>query len=300
MTAIRPRILVAEDDADLRRAVVRRLRGAGYDVVEAADGCAALILVEATPVDVAVLDVMMPGLDGFRLSERLQALAEPPHIVIVSGRGGLDDRLRGLYGGAVDYVTKPFEFEDLLARISVAVRVRARLEEMRAESRVDLLTGLRNRRSFELTIAAEVARALRYQRPLSLAFLDVDGLKAVNDTHGHAAGDDLLRAVGRALLAVCRETDRPARIGGDEFAVVIPETDREGALPLLDRFRAAFVDHRFMANGVSISPSVSIGLAVFPTEANDAAGLRALADRDLYRAKRVVASSAPAAERKAS
>ncbi len=280
------RVLVVDDDEDLRRILVTRLRGAGFDVVEAADGYGALQRIRAEPFDVVVLDIMMPRLDGYSVLERIREEEPAPAILFLSARGKLEDRVRGLSGGAVDYVTKPFHAAELVARVEAAARRKRELEEARIAMDTDAMTGLANRRRFERSLTAELTRASRYGRPLALVYLDVNGLKEVNDTWGHEAGDAMLHAVSHAIQDACRETDLPCRIGGDEFAIVLPETDREQTEYLRERLCESLANHSFEAGESTLAATASIGVAVFPEDAADENGLRRAADAELYREKK--------------
>ena len=147
-------------------------------------------------------------------------------------------------------------------------------------ARTDALTGLRNQRLFEERLEAEAARAARYGEPLSLLLFDLDGLKAVNDRHGHAAGDAVLRAVADALRQGARQTDLAARVGGDEFALIAPSTDRHAAVALGERIRS------LVAGQGGHDATVSVGIACTGRGRQPHAFLREVADTALYEAKR--------------
>jgi len=283
--AITPRakVLIVDDDDGLRTLIARLLARHQYETCEASEGTAALRLIAEGDIDIVLLDLTLPGLSGDEVLRHLRRLALPPHVIVVSGQGSLESRVRSLYGGAADYLTKPFEPEELLARLTAAMRQRWDLEDARTSARTDAMTGLANRAAFEDALARETKRALRQKRPMALLYLDADGLKGVNDAYGHDSGDELLRLIAHALSGACRETDVAARTGGDEFAVILPETRRADAAAFAQRLRknlgAARVE---LASGGSLTVSVSIGLAVLGEDAVDAAGLRQAADAALY------------------
>lgn len=280
------RILVVDDDPDLRKVMTTLLRGVGHDVQVAEDGATALHSITERPADVVLLDVSMPGDDGFAVMERINAMDDPPVVIFVTARGSRDDRLQGLFSGALTYITKPFEPAELVAQIASVMKQKRRLETAQTISRRDALTGLGNRLAFDQHLAAELARSARYRHSLTLVMLDADGLKPINDTHGHAAGDEMIRAIARAITATCRATDKSCRIGGDEFAILLPETDRDAASRFVTRMEAAFRQQQFPIGSESRSPSCSIGFALYPEDAPDAGSLQRCADAALYSQKR--------------
>ncbi len=280
------RILVVDDDPDIRKVLTILLKAVGYQVDIAEDGDIALEIIERDDIDLVLLDVTMPRLGGFEVMERMNAMDDPPVVIFLTAQGARDDRLQGLFSGAINYITKPFEPAELVAQISSVMKQRMRLEKAQKVSRRDALTGLWNRLAFDQGLATELARSSRYHHAMALAMLDADGLKMVNDTHGHAAGDDLIKAISRAIIATCRGTDRGARIGGDEFAVILPETDREAATRFLERLSVAIEAESFLAGGMTLNPACSMGLALFPDDGRDAEALKQHADAALYQHKR--------------
>ncbi|HYL78893.1 MAG TPA: diguanylate cyclase [Bryobacteraceae bacterium] len=173
-------------------------------------------------------------------------------------------------------------------RTEVLLSYKQRLERANAEllnlSITDPLTGLLNRRKFEETLDSEVARAKRYE-PMSVLMIDLNFFKAINDRYGHPAGDEALRTVAGTLTSCCRATDFCARIGGDEFAVILPHTDRPGARAVCDRIAGQMGRTRTMAGGKELSISLSVGIATLPDDAENAEALIAAADSAMYRAK---------------
>jgi two-component system, cell cycle response regulator len=279
------RILVVDDEADIRTMVALRLRAVGYAVLEAEDGAEAIAIVERNPIDLILLDVTMPKKDGYEVLEILRRLPEMPAVIFCSARADSDSRVRALYGGAQDFLTKPFDTEEMLARIATAIRMRRRLEEARSDALTDPLTSLGNRRDFNAALEEEIARSRRYSRPLALASLDADHLKSVNDAFGHASGDELLKAIARAIRKETRRSDRAFRVGGDEFAVLLAEANRALSEQYCARLRQALRQERFTAGSRTLIPSASMGLAVFPEDAADGSSLVDAADRALYQSK---------------
>jgi diguanylate cyclase (GGDEF)-like protein len=176
-----------------------------------------------------------------------------------------------------------------LALIVPLLRDLQRLHDRAAsQAKTDELTGLPNRRRFDEILARELERAKRFGRPFSLLLLDLDDFKKVNDTYGHLQGDQVLRTVAKALAAESREIDEPARFGGEEFAVALPETDVRGAEKAAERIRTriASTPISLEGRGAKVSVTVSIGISGTPDHPRDARALVGLADEALYAAKR--------------
>ena len=294
MTERSASILVAEDSLVVRAVVRRHLQEQGYAVLEAEDGRAALRCCRAEQPDVVLLDVEMPGLDGHQVLEALKAdpdLSMIP-VVFLTGRTSTDDVVAGLALGAHDYLKKPFEVAELIARVSSAVRLKAVQDELRSRNleldrigRTDALTGLHNRRHVEEHLYQHASAARRHGLALSAIMLDIDHFKAINDASGHAAGDAVLKEFATRLGTVLRAEDVGARWGGEEFLVLVPFTDLEGAGVLGERFRAAVANEPFLLpNGQTLSVTVSGGCA--SSRGEDPERLVRDADAALYEAKR--------------
>ena len=304
------RILIAEDDSEINNLMALSLRMEHYEVLQAFDGRQALEMVHSHSPDIMLLDVMMPFKTGYEVAGELRdnpATASMP-IIFVTARQDMQDRVAGL-DLAVDYVCKPFAVPELLARVRSAVRVRKLQEQLAYLAVTDELTGLTNRRGFLTQFEDELWRARRYGHPLALVLFDLDHFKKVNDTYGHAKGDEVLTEFARVLEKTSRRVDVTARFGGEEFAAVLPETDLEGAQAFAEKVRLATQGIGDFGLGQPVHITVSAGAVSLPhvhldsdshTSASDAAAvIRTLleeADRCLYRAKdegrdRVVALS---------
>lgn len=287
-----PRVLVVDDSALIRAILAGSLEEQGYDVVEAEDGLEALEVCAVDPPDVVLLDVVMPGLSGLEVLDRLQADPDLLHVPVVclTGRSDVEDVVEAMRRGAHDYLRKPFEPSELLARLSSALRVKRLSDELRARnvelervSRTDGLTGLLNRRAVEEALQAQLADAVRHDLPLSVLMIDLDEFKRVNDTHGHAAGDGVLVEVARRLRAGLREADVIGRWGGEEFLAVLPGTTSEAALVLAERLcLGTAVAPVLLPNGLALPVAVSIGSC---GDTRDEDALLRRADEALYRAK---------------
>ena len=279
-------MLIADDDAVTRAVVEAWLVGAGYEVIVAADGDAALALAIETEPDLVVLDVSMPGLDGLEVCRALpRATPVPPPVIFLTGHSGTDALVTGLDAGAVDYIVKPLDRDVLVARVRAALRSKALRDDLINHATRDALTGLLNRRALDARTRGAIAHAQRYDRPLSCAMVDVDHFKRVNDRHGHVAGDAVLCEAATRLRETCRETDTIGRYGGEEFIVLFAETTAQDAMVAADRVRRAFCDAAFMASGVDLHLTASIGIATWVPSISVPASLYSAADRALYQAK---------------
>jgi diguanylate cyclase (GGDEF)-like protein len=300
-------ILVAEDSLVIRAVVRCQLEDEGYTVVEATDGEEALQVCHHRRPDAILLDIEMPGLDGYEVLSRLKASAELRDIPVVflTGRTALRDLVEGLRAGAHDYLCKPFQEAELIARIGAAVRVknlqdqlRLRNEELDRFSRTDGLTGVYNRRHLEELLHSLADSVWGTDHETAVLLLDLDHFKRVNDTAGHAGGDAVLREFARRLQGVVRSSDVAGRWGGEEFLVVLPRTDLLTAVALGEEIRRAIAGQPVELEGSSMPVTVSVGCAAGLNGAPE--DLMSRADIALYQAKaggrnRVVAADEPAA-----
>jgi diguanylate cyclase (GGDEF)-like protein len=279
-------VLLVEDDEDKRQLLQVALEMAGYNVQTATDGVEGLLAVESHQPDLIVTDVMMPNMDGYEMVRRVRANPSTrfiPVIIQTAARGATDDVRRGAEVGALGYITDPTDLDLLLARARTLLDFKNYLDTCEEAAFTDHLTGLANRRRFERQLEREVSRTRRFERPFCLLVLDIDHFKLVNDTHGHDAGDDVIRRLGNVLQAGTRGIDTAARIGGEEFAIILTETDFAHGLEVAERLRASVSE---MQSPVAGRITVSIGLAEFNTDARDARELFNSADAALYEAKR--------------
>ena len=300
------KVLVADDARVMRFATLRILKKLGLAAVEAEDGLQALELFEREKPDLVLIDVQMPGLDGLEVVRRIRQLSGEHWVPVIFLTSMQDesDFTRGIEAGGDDYLTKPVSPVVLEAKI----RAMRRLDDMRREliavtlelreanerlarlSQQDGLTGLANRRRFDLDLMRELGRARRERRPISLLIADVDFFKAFNDTYGHPAGDDCLRRVAGALRATCRRPlDLAARYGGEEFALILPDTTEEAArgraLEAMRAVAALEIEHR--GSQVARVVTLSVGVAGCVPDAQIVADtLIERADQALYAAKR--------------
>lgn len=295
-----PLILVADDEPVNLALIRRRLEWEEYRVETAEDGGQAVEAARRTLPDLIILDVMMPVMDGLqacRLLKEDPATRDIP-VIFLSALDDTDTKVRGLALGANDYVSKPFRVEELLARVSVAIRLklerdrlRQRAEELRRSaeaasemSMTDALTGLLNRYGLHRALQRELSEARRYMRPLSCLLIDIDFFKTVNDTYGHGAGDTALQQAARVITESVRGSDVVCRYGGEEFLVLAPETGADGARALAEKIRQSF-SARLFGEGAPVFPlTLSTGVAQLGDNesGND---MIARADEALYHAK---------------
>ncbi|MEK8025586.1 diguanylate cyclase domain-containing protein [Pseudaquabacterium rugosum] len=264
---MRDSVLIVDDDVNVIVAL-QVLLGAAYALRVARNGADALRLAQADPPDLVLLDVEMPGLDGYEVCARLKevpALAEVP-VIFLSQHHDDAAELRGLAVGAVDFIAKPPRGPVVQARIATHVRMKRMADALRVAAWIDGLTGIANRRRWDDVLPRECLRALRNRRALAVLMIDVDHFKAYNDRHGHAAGDACLRDVAQALQrCVHRPADLVARYGGEEFVMLLPDTDLAGAQAMGERVLAEVSAVRRVHGASSASPwvSVSIGGSAF-------------------------------------
>lgn len=246
-------ILIVEDDPEINALMALTLRVENYDVAQARDGAQGIKLACERLPDLILLDVMMPRMSGYDVANALSQMPDTMHIpiIFVTAKSEMEDRVRGLEMG-FDYVCKPFAAPELLARVRVALRMKKLQEELRASNdqlaqlaTTDALTGLCNRRQFDRELEDELQRARRFNQSLSLIAFDIDYFKTVNDNWGHAQGDLVLREFARVLETEKRSIDTVARLGGEEFAALLPATGFEGARAFADKVRQAFEACRF-------------------------------------------------------
>ena len=289
-------IAIVDDDDAIRRLVRLLLTRAGYAIIEGTTGQEAAEMLTSRPWDLAILDRRLPDIDGAVLAHDLKADPDlrTRYIIMLTGEDEAEDKVQGLELGADDYITKPFQLPELLARIRAGQRIvelqkelvetNKRLERL---SITDGLTGLYNHRYFQDEISRAFEESHRYGRPLSLAIIDIDFFKTINDTYGHAVGDEVLKGVSRVFTQSIRATDLVARYGGEEFAVMMPETGLDDAAIFAEKIRTLIESTSFQTEAGTLHVTVSIGVANVPHSLIHHAGeLMIQADKALYRAKR--------------
>jgi two-component system cell cycle response regulator len=301
-------VAVVDDDAAIRRLVSLFLRRAGYDVIEVATGEAARSRLGVESWNLAILDRKLPDLDGLDLCREIKADARfrNRYVIMLTGESDEQDKIEGLDLGADDYITKPFQYKELLARIRAGKRIVDLQSELLESNRrlellsiTDGLTRLYNHRHFQDEMVRAFDESQRYQRPLSLAIIDIDFFKKVNDTYGHAAGDDVLKTVARLFMDSVRSTDLVARYGGEEFTVMMPETDMGDAIAFAEKIRTLVERTTIETQAGPVRVTVSLGVSSVPsTPIQTPKEMIVAADKALYRAKRGGRNQVQAEKRK--
>jgi two-component system cell cycle response regulator len=262
-------ILLVEDDGVARMLVARALRDLGHVVAEASTTAQALDWTHTWPPDVIVLDRFLPDGDGMGLLAQLkrdEATRDVPVLMVTSTpeRAFVVEALRA---GAHDYLTKPFLAEEVLARTQAALRTKQIVDELRQLASHDPLTGLRNRRALAELLQTWRAHCRRHDVPLTVALLDLNGFKKINDQHSHATGDRVLRAVAEQLVACVRTEDVVGRWGGDEFLVLLPRAGADAAGALLERVNGRLANHALVP-GTTVTLRAGIAVAL-PASSED-------------------------------
>ncbi|MGY0829710.1 diguanylate cyclase [Azospirillum brasilense] len=291
MTDARSKILVV-DDIPSNVHVLSRILKDDHDIYFATDGAKALELAQSRLPDLVLLDIMMPGMDGYEVCSRLKAepVTRDIPVIFISAKSEVEDETYGLEVGAIDFISKPISPPIVKARVRNHLLLKRQTDLLRTLSFNDGLTGIANRRRFDEVMLREWRRCGRAQLPLSLIMLDVDQFKPYNDHYGHQAGDECLRAVAQLLAEqMMRPGDLTARYGGEEFVCLLPETDEDGAVQVAERLRRTVAERRLphAVSHVADHITISLGVATArPTLDDTPDRLSQLADGLLYEAKR--------------
>jgi len=295
---MQPLILIIDDTQAMRSQIVSILKNSGMAVgtIEADNVIDGFKLLLAKPVDVVLCDLEMPDMDGLKFLD-LQRGREDRRdvpVIILTGREESEQKIKALERGASDYITKPFDAGEMLARVKVQLKIKRLQDSLKEQNRkleelsnTDPLTHMANRRCLMRTLIQEFQRSQRANHPLSLIMADIDHFKAINDSYGHQQGDVVLKAVAETIRGHLREYDLAARFGGEEFALVLPETDRLHATQVAERIREMIGRLKFDGALDGLKMTISLGVATHPDKIiKNVEDLIRLADDALYAAKR--------------
>ena len=271
---VRPSILLVEDETTTRLMMSRQLMRAGYEVEVVANGIQALDMLKKRFFPLLLTDWDMPEMNGLALCKAVREMPLQGYVytILLTAREGKANVIEGLAAGADDYLTKPPDDSELRARLNTGRRILKLEQSLRAANQrihllsiTDALTGAYNRRYLMERLPPEIERAFRYRHPLSLVLCDADHFKQVNDSHGHQAGDEVLKVFAKLLMSSSRESiDWVVRYGGEEFVIVLPETSLTDALAFAEKMRSAIAAYAFdMADHSTLNVTASFGVAGF-------------------------------------
>lgn len=296
----RSRVLIVDDAVEVHRLLRARLKDDDLEFTSAFGATEAVEKALAWKPDLILLDIVLGGDDGLRLLRTLKSDERTRDIpvIVLSAQQSPEQKVLAFDLGAVDYITKPFEMVELRVRLRSALRVHQLVQMLAVKAQIDGLTGLWNRTFFDRRWREEYARSQRHGHPLSLAIIDIDHFKRVNDKFGHPVGDAVLQNVARVLRRECRQSDLVCRYGGEEFVIVMPDTHPKDAGTLCQRLRAA-VEEIVWSRSAELHVTISVGVAgsAGSTILTDEQWVE-LADKNLYQGKhagrnRVVVSETP-------
>ena len=278
-------ILVVDDNPDKLDLLETALKLAGYHVTTATDGDEALAAIESYQPDLVITDVMMPRMNGYELAQQIRSNPRTKFIPVIMQTAAskrVEDLRRASEVGALGYITDPTDLDLLLARTRTLLEFKAYLDVCEEAAFTDHLTGLANRRRFERQLEREINRTLRLGHPFSLLMIDIDNFKRVNDSYGHNVGDEAIRHIGKVLREETRGIDLAARIGGEEFAILLVETEITRGLEVAERLRLAIKGMTVPSAGTI---TASFGVAECPSCAQTSIDILKAADNLLYEAK---------------
>ncbi|MDX6614551.1 MAG: hypothetical protein QOD75_3737 [Blastocatellia bacterium] len=276
------RVLLVTDHTG-HQPLIAPLEQAGFAIAGISGSAAALVAIPRTRPHLVVAALDLKGVSAFEVARKLAASEDFMPCILVGAEPATDHRRQeALAAGAHDYFQLPQQLELLLARAVQLVDLRQRIDRLRAEADLDPLTGLANRRRFRLALGRELERFRRYGTPCALMLLDIDHLKKINDAHGHSVGDIVIRQVAATLVEASRDNDTAARLGGEEFALLLAGVNEKQAITAAARLQPALSAEPIKGAGLA---TVSLGVAACPAHANSERALYAASDKALYRAK---------------
>jgi len=286
-------ILVVDDDEDIRLILKEVLSLPGYNVLTASGGLEAINMLKEVGFDIVITDICMPVMDGVGVTRKAKEINSDTTVIVITGHASMQSALAVLDEGAYDYITKPFNIDEVKVTVRRAAERHRLLNEVKEKefykqlAILDGLTEVYNRHYFNQILPRELERAKRYKSSLSFLMVDVDHFKKFNDTQGHLAGDWALKKTSQVIVGSIRILDMVFRYGGEEFAVALPETDKPGAVIVARRIRENMSKTRFLDSRIMPTQqlTVSIGVCTFPVDAQNLQEVIENADKYLYSAK---------------
>jgi diguanylate cyclase (GGDEF)-like protein len=294
LTAATARLLLVDDEPRMLDSLSELLQSRGYALTKAANGREAVARLDEQDFDLLILDLNMPEMDGHAVMDHIRAQANPAQVIVVSGSAEIDAAIGSFRRGACDFLRKPYSRELLFLTLDTVLQERRRSaedrrmqdrEQLNHQAHHDHLTGLPNRALFNDRLGLAMRQADRNASCLAVLFLDLDRFKRINDTLGHAAGDELLQQVAQRLTACLRNCDTLSRHGGDEFTAVLPELKSQGDAALISGKLVQCVRPPFRVAGLPLKISASIGIATYPQDGKTVEELIAHADVAMYHVK---------------
>lgn len=281
-------ILIVDDHLKNAQVLGKILNKFGYTVDIAASGPHAMQIVEEKTPDLVLLDILMPEMDGYevcRIFKSKKNFKNVP-IIFLTAVSDTANLVKGFELGGVDFVKKPYEIPELLARVKTHLEIKNQQVQFEHQANHDTLTGLPTIRIASDRMEVAINHAKRSDEKVALLFLDLDDFKQINDTHGHEAGDEVLKAIAKRIESTIRESDTACRIGGDEFLVLLSIISSREQVEEVCRRLINVVGKTLDYNGHELHVGVSIGIALYPDDASDAASLRRRADDVMYSVKK--------------
>lgn len=290
------KILVIDDQPANLEVLVSFLKDHKFTVRIAETGTWALQVLESYEPDIIILDVMMPEMDGFETCRKIKANENTKEIPVIfmTALTNVNDKVEGFAAGGVDYITKPFQHVEVLARINAHIALRKQkiqltqqAELLKMISITDDLTGLFNRRHMNTILEREFGRSLRYGTDLSCLLVDLDHFKVLNDTYGHSFGDVVLRVFSQGLARSIRGTDSAFRYGGEEFLILLPQTDINGAIRIAEHIKKRTENEVFESGNITAKVTLSGGISSFhQNKPRSSIEMITFADTALYASKK--------------
>lgn len=281
------RVLIADDTQLMRSMLAEWIIAQGHEPLLAKDGDEALRLAAQHDFQIGIIDWEMPGHNGMEVIDALRrsSRSQYAHLILITAAQDPDMLIRALEGGADDFIRKPVNKASFIARFRAGVRIATMREDILYMASTDVLTGVANRRSFFERSRELLAAAKRRHSPVTALITDIDFFKKINDTYGHAAGDDALKAFADTCRSLLRPLDLVGRLGGEEFGVILPDTTLSGGQKVAERLREAVADRQILSGGHCFNMTVSIGVCEAPPSQDGIEATLAAADEALYRAK---------------